>query len=266
MLSALLITLCCFQEPQPSAKPPKPPVAGETAKGQTTQKKAAKKATKQVYVETWDDRRGRDAAKVLSKAFKGKKSSMRDRNKALEAIKAGSNKALVKPLGSIIEKDKSVVLRRRAATLLGNQPAKQANKVIHKLLRNGRVGSHPNIQADLIKSLARCGYESKQWKEIDGLFEQEYALERVPLQEAILDLVAQHKEKQAIPILLRNLDEPTPANVEAADNPPAEYWEARWKSWKSWRKKVKEALFTITGQRFSTAAEAKVWLEKNKLE
>jgi hypothetical protein len=85
------------------------------------------------------------------------------------------------------------------------------------------------------------------------------------VQEAILELVIAHKETQALPMLLRNTDEPAPANVEAADNPPAEYWEARWKSWAVWKGKVKDALFELTGQRFTTAAEAQAWLKKNPL-
>jgi hypothetical protein len=87
----------------------------------------------------------------------------------------------------------------------------------------------------------------------------------VPLQEAILGLAAQHKEKQSIELLLDNIDEPVPQNVDAANNPPASYWEARWKAWKAWREKVKDALFALTGQRFGSAAEARVWLAKNPL-
>ena len=83
--------------------------------------------------------------------------------------------------------------------------------------------------------------------------------------EAMLELAKEHQEPKALPLLLRHLDEPTPANVDAADNPPKEYWEARWKSWSAWRAKVAEAVFAITGQRFSSAQEAKAWLAKNKL-
>jgi hypothetical protein len=53
--------------------------------------------------------------------------------------------------------------------------------------------------------------------------------------------------------------------VHDGDNPPQEYWEARWKAWAVWKGRVKEALFAITGQRFSTAAEARAWLKQNPL-
>lgn len=247
MLPALLFALLPCQDP-----PPKP--------AQDTPIVEAPKV-----VVAWDDQRAKAAAKVLGKAFKKRSASMRDRNKALEEVATGSNKALVKPLALIVEKDKSIVIRKRAAELLGNQPQKQANRTILKLLKNGRVSSQNNVMGQLVRSLSRCGYTSKQWKEIDNFFEREYNLDRVPLQEAILVLIAEHKEKQAIKMLLRNIDPPAPANVDDPSNPPASYWEARWKSWQRWRVKVKEALFAITGQRFSTSAEARTWLKKNPL-
>jgi hypothetical protein len=76
-------------------------------------------------------------------------------------------------------------------------------------------------------------------------------------------LAKNHKELEALDLLLENLDEPAPANVDDPSNPPAEYWEMRWKAWRSWRDDVKEALFAITGQRFNTSAEAREWLDKN---
>ena len=111
--------------------------------------------------------------------------------------------------------------------------------------------------------MSKAGYTSRQWKEIDGLFEREYLVERVVVQQAILDLVTEHKEKAAVRMLLEYLDEPIPVDVDSPTNPPASYWEGRWKSWKVWRGQVKEALFALTGQRFNTSAEARKWIRKN---
>ena len=116
-----------------------------------------------------------------------------------------------------------------------------------------------------MRSLSRCGYAPRQWPSIEDLFEKSYLPERVPLQLAILELVTLHKEAAAVPLLLRNLDEPAPADVDDPLNPPAEYWKERWAAWAAWRGKVKDALYVLTGQRFTTAAEAKAWLDKNPL-
>ena len=260
MLLPLIFGLLCLQEPTPEPKGQEPAPQPEV---QAKEGEKAKPAA--VPIEAWDDRRGKAEAKTLKAAFKGKP-SMRDRSKALDVVAPGANKYLVKPLQDIVDDDDSLVIRRRAAELLGNQPEKEANKAIRKLLASAKVAAAPTVQAELIRSLSRCGYEDKHWKGLAGEFERLYHLDRVPVQEAMLDLVIAHKEKQAIPVLLRNLDEPIPADPHAAGNPPAEYWEARWKSWRIWRGKVKEALFVITGQRFSTANEARAWLRKNKLE
>ncbi len=249
MFALLLASLVVCQDPEPPPAPQKPVEAPAAAPK---------------VVEAWDDKTAKAAADELTKLLKGK-SSMAEKHKALEQFATGSNKLLLKPLAQIVEMEKSIVIRKRAAELIANQPAAEANAQIRTLLKNPRVGSYPTIMAELVRALSRCGYASQQWADLEGLFERDYLPERVPLHEAVLELIATHKEKGAIPLLLRNIDEPVPSNVEEKNNPPAEYWEARWKAWSVWRGKVKDALFAITGQRFSTAAEAKAWLKQNPL-
>jgi hypothetical protein len=248
MLAPLLLGLFACQDPAPPT--PQPPVPAQ--------------APAPAPVEAWDDRTAKEAIDAFGKAMKGTP-SMSEKNKALEALAKGSNKLLVKPLAQVVETDKSVVIRKRAAELLAQQPVADANPVIRKLLKNPKVAVHAAVLAELVRGLSRCGYQSAQWADLADLFEKSYAADRVPLQEALLTLVETHKEKLAIPLLLRNLDEPVPADPNAGDNPPAEYWEARWKAWAIWRGKVKDTLFALTGQRFSTSAEAKAWLKQNPL-
>ncbi len=249
MLAVLFSLVVAWQEPAPEAKPvdqqPKTPLQAAPP------------------LEEWDDKTAKAAIDEWSKVQKGTP-NMLQKSRALDLLAAGSNKLLVKPLATTVETEKLLVVRKRAAELLAKQPPLEANAAIRKLLKSARVGSYTTVMGELIRGLARCGYDSSQWADIDDLFEREYQLERVPLQEAILDLVIAHKEAQALPMLVRNLDEPAPENVDAGENPPAAYWEARWKSWNVWRGKVKDALFAVTGQRFSTAAEVKAWLKKNQ--
>ena len=72
-----------------------------------------------------------------------------------------------------------------------------------------------------------------------------------------------NKEKQAWKLVVEHIDEPYPEEIDPLSNPPAEYWERRWKAWRIWRSDAKEALFAITGQRFSSKKEAKVWIRAN---
>jgi hypothetical protein len=255
----LALSICVLFWQDPAPKPPDP------APGAQAQAVPPAEQWKPEPRTAWDDRAAKAAIEEFTKKLKVAE-SMGDRSKALEALVQGSNKLLVKPLAQAVENDKSVVLKKRAAELLASQPPEAAAPAMLRLIRSSKVERHASVQGTLIRSLAHCGYVPAHWREIDSLFEREYHFDRVAIQEAILDLVILHKEKQALDLLLRNLDEPIPANVDDASNPPREYWEMRWKSWRVWRAKVKDALFAITGQRFSTAQEAKDWLKKNPLE
>lgn len=251
MLAILLTSLLPWQDPAPAPTPEPAPA------------QAAESPAPRVLV-TPDDKTAKQMATELQKALRGS-GSMADKSRALDAIADSSHAQLLKPLAEAVEKDKSVVIRKRAASLLRNQPKEDATDTIRKLMRSPRVQGNGGVLAELVHGLSHCGYRPKFWKDLEDLFERDYAAERVPVQEALLDLITAHKEKQAVDLLLRNLDEPAPANVDDASNPPQEYWEARWKAWAVWKNKVKEALFAITGQRFSTAAEARAWLAKNPL-
>ena len=255
MLTLFLSALLVCQDPK--SVPPSPPVADAVA---------SKSSGAVQALPAMSDRDARTAVRDFKRAIKGKR-SMAERMKAVEALATGSNKALVAPLSTVVAGDKSVLVRNRAAEALSLQPAKQAQPAILKLLEGkGRQGKPaPPVMVSLVDGLSRVGYRPKDWKLLEKMFERDYAAERVPLQEAVINLVIAHKETQAIDMLLENLDEPAPEDVDSPSNPPASYWEARWKAWRVWRPRVKEAVFVLTGQKFSTAQEARNWLRKNPL-
>jgi hypothetical protein len=191
------------------------------------------------------------------------KAPLADRLAAIEALVAGTHETLVPILEKTVRADGSLAVRKKAAEALGWQPAKKAYASVTKLLDDAAVGGMPELVEPLVRALARVGYRERDWDRLEKQFRAGYEPERVPLQRAILALAAEHKEKQAVHLLLDNLDEPLPQDVHHADNPPAEYWEARWKAWKVWRDDGKAALQAITGQKFGTAKEARAWLERN---
>jgi hypothetical protein len=246
MLDVLLAALWSCQDPERKPAPAQPVEASA------------------IRVTAWDDATAKAAIEQFTKAFKGSP-NLAQRTAALEQLAPGSNSLLVKPLVRIVETDKAVTIQKRAVELLANQPADIANAAIRRLLKQPRVAESPPVLAEVVRSMGRCGYSSAQWTSIEDLFEKSYEPARMPLQIAILELVAAHKEVAAVPLLLRNLDEPVPANVDDPLNPPAEYWKARWTAWSAWCARVKDALYAITGQRFTTVAEAKAWLAKNPL-
>lgn len=249
MLAALFACTVLWQDPRPADQRPVPPAAKEASaeKGKDAAKALDDKSAKAV-LDAWN--------KVKNS------SKFEDRLQALDQFGTGRHKTIVPALTTIAGTDKSPLLQKRAVELLVEQTPAEALAAIKKLLKNPKV-TDPMVQAELVRGIHRCGYDKTCWADIEPLFERSYAQECLPLHEAILELAKVHREKQALALLLRNFDEPKPLDVDAADNPPADYWEARWKAWQSWRPRVADALEAITGQKFENAEAAKLWLKKN---
>jgi len=261
MLAIALVGVLFCQDPEPAPQPGPAPKSGQ----ETGQEPNASQSSSSKKLETWSDKDAGAKIKAFEKALKLKQASMPVRKEALDELAGGINRQLIKPLQQFIEKESSVVLKKQAVEMLADQPKERARPAILKLLNNARVTGNPQVHAGLIAALSKSGYKDDDWKVIGELLESDYDPERVPVHEAVLALVTQHKEAQALAMLLRNLDEPNPKDVHGGANPPAEYWKARWHSWAVWKGRVKDALFAVTGQRFITADEAKAWLKKNPI-
>ena len=210
----------------------------------------------------------REAAATLATfkaANKDKDRSLTKRLAAIEALGKGSHQKLIKPLQTAVKKERQLTVRRAAAKALGHQPEKPAHKVIVKLLKDREILREPQLTAELIGSLSTAGYRrGKDWDLVEGMFEKDFASSHVAKQRAIIELAKAHAEVDAVDLLIRHIDEPAPVDPEALDNPPAEYWKARWHAWQAWREPVSDALFTITGLRFSTQAEARARVRKKR--
>lgn len=222
-------------------------------------------APQAAQVQDWDDAHARKAAKELERALRDRDAGLADRMRAIEAVAQGRNRLLVKPLAKVLQHDESVVLRKRAAELIAQQPPEAARPVLVGMLRQRDDQTEPAVVTALVRGLSKC-YDSHDWPTVEEQFARAFGPDYVALQQAILDLVIEHEEKQAWKLLVEHLDEPIPRDVHGAENPPAEYWEKRWKAWWVWRGQVKEALFVITGQRFSTSEEARAWIRANGAE
>jgi hypothetical protein len=244
----LCLTLClAFQDPEP--KPQEVPVPPAPV------------------FEEWDDKTAKAAVKDFEKKMKPKSASLRDKLTAVEELARGSHAKLIAPLAKTCLTEKALTVRKAAAEALAHQPDKEAKRAVLALLGDDELRDVPQVGASLLLALGTLGYEAgHDWKHLDGLFERDYAAERVPLQQAMLKLIQGTNELEALDLLVDNLGEPVPADPDDPANPPAAYWEARWKAWSVWREDVKATLLALTGQRFSTAEEARVWIKKNGAE
>jgi HEAT repeat protein len=259
MFASLLLTSALLCQEPVKQDPPKPGDREPAAE----QPEAAAPPQEARVVEDWDDKRVKAALTAFNTKMKSR--VLKDRLAALDDIRGGRNAKLVAPLVAVVLRDRGLTVRKGAADLLGDQPPRQAKPAIVKLLGDSGVRDAPDVTATLVGALGRVGYErGRDWAAIDRLFEADYGPDRLALQRAVLALVREQRELGALEMLSRNLDEPAPENVDDASNPPAEYWERRWKAWQAWRPEVKETLFTLTGQQFSTGKEAREWVRANR--
>ena len=212
-----------------------------------------------------EDREARRLIREFDKAVKARKASLSARLTAVQNLGLNSNGLFVKPLLRTARIDKAKSVKQAAIAAIGNQPPRQARSALNMLLKKTSITSEPNITAAIIKAFDKGSYQVKDYKTFKGLFERSLADQRcVAAQIAILELFGHQKEVQAAQYLSMHIDAPEPAWVDDASNPPASYWEARWKNWQKWRNHLKEALFQITGQRFASNKEARAWLKKNR--
>ena len=202
------------------------------------------------------------AKKALASLWKPQeKLTLAQKVERIETLRDVQHKSFVKPLTALVQNETQLTVRKAAALALSRQPAASARPALLALLKDERMA--PEVLAVVVEGLAGAGYQSADWTSVAPHFEKDFLPARYALQKQVIKLAARHKEKQAVKLLLHHIDEPIPDNVDAASNPPAEYWEKRYKAWQAWREDVKDAVFQITGQSFSTRKEARAWLKVN---
>ena len=203
------------------------------------------------------------APKKKKKGRKGKKEAPKDkgflrRMEIIEKIEALQHPTLARVLENTILHDPTEIIRTKAAYALLAQPKKEAKAAALRLLGNKALRGKGSIQAPLIRILTRFGAPKKVWK---GL--QESFLDLGPLaQIAFLESVEARRDWDSVDLLLDHLDPPNPEDVDAAHNPPAKYWERRWKAWKAFRPTLLKALEALFGRTFPSKKEAKTWIKE----
>ena len=194
---------------------------------------------------------------------KNERPSLAQRVQQVEALATMQHKLLVKPLADLVRNDKALTVRKAAARGLAKQLPGDAHPTLVALLKEDPIKDAPEVAAVVVEGLAGPAYTGADWEAIEPMFERDFTPVRIPLQQAILKIAKEHKEKLALKLLLKHLDPPIPEDVDTGSNPPADYWEKRWKAWKVWKGDVSDAVFAITSQRFATSKEAKAWLKVN---
>jgi hypothetical protein len=224
---------------------------------------APPKAPEPPPIKVLTDAEARTQVAEWRKVRGNRNANLQQRMEAIQALAQGSHRTLVAPLRDAVLHESAVTVRRLAAEGLAHQPQREARAALLVLLKDKKVTDNGPVTGSVITALSAAGYQPADWDMLEKLFGRNYETEWVPMQKAILALAIKHKEKQAAQLLLDNLDEPAPVDVDDPSNPPAEYWKARWHAWASWKGDVAEGMFAITGQRFGSGKEARNWLREN---
>lgn len=257
-----MVLLACLGGTSPAAaqepEPPKPPES-RPAGGAEQPPSEGGRADQQPKpaVVALDD----DAAKTALKTFKEgtwSKKPLVDRMLAVEQLAAGSHPLIARELNNLMLRERDKVIQVVAARSLAMQPEREAQRYLLAALNSAKLTDDEDLCVELLKGLMLTGYRDRDLRMLEGFFRK--GPPRIT--KVVAQLFGKHKEKGAVKLLIEHLDEPAPANVDDPSNPPASYWEERWRAWKVWVEDVRAALKEITGQTFADGKQAREWLKR----
>lgn len=207
-----------------------------------------------------DRQEEKDMLRQFKDLYAKKKAALAQRLQGIELLATKQSEKFVLELKKVIDRDPEQLVRAEAAKVLGKQRFDKTNAVVLASLEKAREKQDQIVSLALLDAVEELGYDRKYFDELSKLFEAETTEARV--QQRIVKLFDTAKDKQAFKLLVDNLDEPYPDDIHGADNPPAEYWERRWKNWSVWKTDVAAALKNLTGVEFKEAEFYKRWVRK----
>jgi hypothetical protein len=205
-----------------------------------------------------------EAAPLLEGLKKvGKAKAWADASPAFESLAGVTHPdlepALAKHLGHAV---KEVAIR--SATEIGKRPGPKTGAALWKGWTLAVNDKRPEVRGAILAAMgaAKIPLDAKQYVDVEALWRK--APDAQTMVGIATYFLAIGTDKRPSRLLAEWLDEPRAGgNVEDGTNPPAEWWEARWKTWNAVKGVVADALKAITGQAFHSSDEAKEWFRKN---
>lgn len=192
--------------------------------------------------------------------FKRAYTKSADLGRRLEGVKkiaTHRNERFAIELQKITLADPNPIVRAEAAKALGRQDGPKAKVGIVACLKGLQAAEQQVVLLALLDALQHGAYDPAYFDVLAPLFDKESTQPAV--QQRIVRLFGKGQEKRAFRLLVDNLNEPIPENVDDPSNPPASYWEMRWKKWDVWRLDVAKALKDLTGVEFKEKKFYKEW-------
>jgi hypothetical protein len=226
--------------------------------GQDPVEAAAKAAPKPAPVA--DRKEAGDILKQFRELSKKKNATLAERLQSLELLASRQSESFLPELRTVLLNDRDAIVRAEAAKALACQRFAKTLPIVRQGLELARKNEDHVVALALVEAIERLGYDGQLFDPLCALFSDEATEARV--QQRVIQLFDKAAEKRAFKLLVDNLDEPAPVDVDAASNPPAEYWERRWKKWAIWKGDVAKALKNLAGIEFKEASFYRRWVRK----
>jgi hypothetical protein len=227
--------------------------------------------------EPLSDEEAKRLEKLLTAAAKRRKEE--DVLPVFDEVADRSHPSFQKPLLKMLTHEVTRVAERAADLLARQKPEteKDAAKLGKSIWRKGftdrKNNRRPTVQGRIVYAAAAVegGAEvdaarfrdvERLWRTVVGDPQEANAGAII----AVCDYVRLTKDKRLCRMLAEEIDEPGTTAVNSPTNPPAEWWERRWKMWKQYKADVVESLEELTGESFKDTATAKAWFEENEKE
>jgi len=184
-----------------------------------------------------------------------------------------------KPLLKMLTHESTRVALRAAEMLSWQKPenakdAKKLGKAIWKKSFTDRK-NHKRYTVQGAGALAAAAVEggvpldNNRFKDVERLWRTVVGDPReanAPAIISVCEYVRLTEDKRLCRQLAEEIDEPGATAVNSPTNPPAAWWERRWKMWKQYKADVVETLEDLTEQSFKDTASAKAWFKENEKE
>jgi hypothetical protein len=204
-----------------------------------------------------------EAAPHLERLKGAAKSKKADEGKAaLAAIAGVTHPAFEAALARLLP-HASAEVASLAAAAIGERGDAKSGAVLWKGWTHGTNAKRLEVKGAILEALGavRSPLDAKQYDEVESIWRQAPSIEAMNSVSTYFRLVA--VDKRPCKMFALWLDEPRVGNVNDGNNPPAAWWEARWKLWSKTKPGAVDALKAITGHLFDSTADAKTWFEAN---
>lgn len=195
---------------------------------------------------------------------------------ALEAMGDVTHEDLAAPLLSLL-KHKSAPVALRAASLLKVQrieKERDRGKLAKAVWKTGWSG-RANDRRYAVRGRALRAYaalsggvvDEGQYREVRKVWQRLIGDPRDAYAPGMVELcryAREAKDKRMCRLLAEEIDTPLATDVNSPSNPPAAWWERRWKMWRDYHAEAVEALEVITGETFKTTNDAKEWFQSHE--